>query len=212
MQIFGKDKKPFVVHEVIDHGGESTNVYEYQEIGRYTNFNFADVVSSAIKGKINVADLANLHEGYHYGNGRNEDVLNFLDNHDNQREDPNVLTYKDDYKYKQGVAYMLAWNYGYPRVMSSYYFTDKSQGPPNHGPDTYYATKSPNFNKDLTCNPESGFVCEHRWPEIRRMIGFRSVAGNAKVTELRYGDNMLAFAREGKGFFAINNNGGEYIE
>lgn len=46
---------------------------------------------------------------------------------------------------------MLAWDYGYPRVMSSYYFdVDKiNQGPPNMGRNSGYAVSFlkhlPNF-------------------------------------------------------------------
>lgn len=41
-----------------------------------------------------------------------DDVLNFIDNHDNQRsEPPNVATYKDGNAYKLAVGYMLAWPY-----------------------------------------------------------------------------------------------------
>lgn len=32
---------------------------------------------------------------------------------------------------------MLAWNYGYPRVMSSYYFSSSDQGPPHVENDVY---------------------------------------------------------------------------
>lgn len=61
-------------------------------------------------------------------------VLNFIDNHDNQRsEPPNVVIYKDGSAYKLAVGFMLAWPYGIPRVMSSYYFDSHDQGPPHMG-------------------------------------------------------------------------------
>ncbi|VDM70422.1 unnamed protein product [Strongylus vulgaris] len=62
---------------------------------------------------------------------------------------------------------MLAWTYGYPRVMSSFYFEKTDQGPPNYGVRSGFATRSPSFNPDQTCDPSSGWVCEHRWPTIR---------------------------------------------
>lgn len=43
------------------------------------------------------------------------------------------MTFKDGSLYVMAVAYMLAWPYGYPRVMSSFYFTNNDQGPPSNG-------------------------------------------------------------------------------
>ena len=44
-----------------------------------------------------------------------------------------VITHKTPHQYKQAVAYMLAQDYGYTRIMSSYYFDDTEQGPPHNG-------------------------------------------------------------------------------
>uniref|UniRef100_A0A0K0D6L8 Aldedh domain-containing protein n=1 Tax=Angiostrongylus cantonensis TaxID=6313 RepID=A0A0K0D6L8_ANGCA len=49
--IFGVNQRPFVVHEVIDRGGESVKCTDYLGIGRYTNFNYGAAVSSAAKGE-----------------------------------------------------------------------------------------------------------------------------------------------------------------
>ena len=58
-------------------------------------------------------------------------ALAFLDNHDSQRTDPSgVLTYKDGEAYAIAAAFLLAWPYGRPRLMSSYYFDDADAGPP----------------------------------------------------------------------------------
>jgi alpha-amylase len=57
-------------------------------------------------------------------------VLNFIDNHDDQRYEQNhLLTYKKAELYKLGVAFMLGWPYGIPRVMSSYRFDHNDQVP-----------------------------------------------------------------------------------
>lgn len=70
-------------------------------------------------------------KGYGYGNLDSHDVLAFIDNHDNQRDSsPYVPTYKSGDQYAMSVGFMLAWNYGYPRVMSSYYFSYSDQSPP----------------------------------------------------------------------------------
>ncbi|KAK6757096.1 hypothetical protein RB195_015117 [Necator americanus] len=205
--IFGLNQRPFVVHEVIDRGGEAVKCSDYIGIGRYTNFNFGAAVSSAAKGNSDWKLLSNLGPGYAYGNLEDHDVLNFIDNHDNQRDtSPYVVTYKDGDRYRMAVAYMLAWSYGYPRVMSSYYFSQHDQGPPNSGAGNGYATTSPTFNTDQTCNSASGWVCEHRWPTIREMTKFRSAVEGAAATEIFTDNQRIAFAREGKGFFALNGN------
>ncbi|KHJ93842.1 alpha amylase, all-beta domain protein [Oesophagostomum dentatum] len=219
LQIFGSNKRPFVVHEVIDRGGEAVKCAEYTGIGRYTNFNYGPVVSEAVRGHLSWHKLQSLKEGYAYGNHADNDVLNFIDNHDNQRGG-DVLNYKDGDAYKKAVAFMLAWSYGYPRVMSSYYFDNNDQGPPREGSYNvnYYSsaamwnkgnppllqTKSPSFNQDLTCNPSSGWVCEHRWPITREMAKFRSIVSGTPASKIMTGYKQLAFDRGGRGFFAIN--------
>ena len=63
------------------------------------------------------------------------------------------MTYKDDYQYKLANAFMLAQDYGFKRVMSSYYFDDTDQGPPGNDPG---------------CG--NGWVCEHRWSTTVNMV------------------------------------------
>lgn len=67
-------------------------------------------------------------------------------------------------------AFMLAWPYGFPRVMSSFSFTDKEAGPPMDADENIV---SPTFNDDGSCN--NGWVCEHRWRPIYAMVQFRNV-------------------------------------
>ncbi|KAJ4444269.1 hypothetical protein ANN_06061 [Periplaneta americana] len=77
---------------------------------------------------------------------------------------------------QMAVAFMLAYPYGYPRIMSSYYFTYSDEGPPQDGNGTII---SPSLNSDDTCG--NGWVCEHRWRQIYNMVDFRNV-----VTGERY--------------------------
>ncbi len=41
------------------------------------------------------------------------------------------MTHKTPDTYQFAVAYMLAFDYGFTRVMSSYYFEDTDSGPPH---------------------------------------------------------------------------------
>ncbi|KAH9377689.1 hypothetical protein HPB48_013960 [Haemaphysalis longicornis] len=98
------------------------------------------------------------------------EALVFIDNHDNQRGHGGgggVLTFFEPRLYKMATAFMLAWPYGLPRVMSSYrwprYFRDGNDqnnwiGPPA---DVEWRIKKVLRNPDDTCG--NGWVCEHRF-------------------------------------------------
>ncbi|VDN02941.1 unnamed protein product [Thelazia callipaeda] len=237
VDIFGANQRPFVVHEVIDRGNEAAKAYDYLEIGRYTDFtygalltaitryehkdfrqnfqdknsNFVHKIPKSFK-KFCFSDLQWWGPGYGYGSFESHDLLVFIDNHDNQRDsNPYVLTYKDESLYAMLVGFMLSWNYGYPRVMSSYVFNDFNKGPPNHGVQRRYEIKSPEFEIAYkTCNRSSGWVCEHRWQAIRGMTLFRQNVMNTG-TKIQYAQGQrLAFSRGTKGFFAVNNDADDW--
>merc|ERR1712194_470807 len=78
----------------------------------------------------------------------------FLDNHDTQRDGQAPVTYKSGDIYTLLNVFMLAYPYGYPKVMSSYYFESTKQGPPStpvHGPGS-----------EVHCGNGQPWVCEHR--------------------------------------------------
>lgn len=54
------------------------------------------------------------------------------------------------------------------------------------------------------CN--NGWVCEHRWSEIRNMVRFRNVVGKApRISWWDNNGNQIAFCRGIRGFVAFNN-------
>lgn len=98
------------------------------------------------------------------------DSVTFIDNHDSQRSDPSVLTYKDSKPYKMALAFMLAHSYnGTGRIISSFDFVDTNTPPPQ---DSNGNLISPGFNSDDTCT--NSYICEHRWRQIYNMVGFRN--------------------------------------
>ncbi|KAI1705404.1 alpha amylase, catalytic domain-containing protein [Ditylenchus destructor] len=208
--VFGPNKKAFVVQEVIDMSSDGAiKAGEYAHLGRHTNFNYGLEVSNAVRNieQQNYASLSDLHEGFGYGNLADHEVLTFVDNHDNQRQQRQlgIVTYKEPAIYKMAVGFHLAWTYGYARVMSGYYFENHDDGPPSNGAPSY-ETKSPEFNPDSSCKQEVGWVCEHRWPEIRHLAKFRSDVAGSAVATIHKETHVLAFARLGKGYFAGNND------
>lgn len=118
---------------------------------------------------------------------------------DNQR-DGNVLTYKDGRLYKMANAFHMAWPYGIPRIMSSFYFTNRDMGPPADGSGNI---TPPTFDSNGQCN--NGWVCEHRWHQIKQMVDFRNVVYGTGVSNWwDNGSNQIAFSRGNRGFIVFN--------
>lgn len=108
------------------------------------------------------------------------------------------------------VAFMLAWPYGFPRVMSSFYWDQHWEGGevPLHntfhknerlivytcvhdnmkdknnwmGPphDGNFNIQSPEIKSDDSCG--GGWMCEHRWRQIYNMVKFRNIADGKHAT------------------------------
>ena len=142
--------------------------------------------------------------GENWGLISSDSAVTFTDNHDTQRSSEDVLTYKDGYYYDMANYFMLAHPYGFPKVMSSYYFTDTDAGPPStpvHDGSTVH------------CNDGNTWVCEHRRTGISGMVKFRKAVGSAQDTLWQTDSsnaNRAAFAREGKGFLALNMDPNSY--
>ncbi|XP_075835286.1 alpha-amylase 1-like [Microtus pennsylvanicus] len=141
-------------------------------------------------------------------------ALVFVDNHDNLRGHgvggSTILTFWDARLYKMAVGFMLAHPYGFTRVMSSYYWPRYFEngndinnwfGPPNDNG----ATKEVTINADTTCG--NGWVCEHRWRQIRNMVAFRNIVNGQPFSNWwDNGSNQVAFGRGNKGFIVFNND------
>ncbi|XP_011639361.1 alpha-amylase-like isoform X2 [Pogonomyrmex barbatus] len=200
-QYFPQGARPFITQEVIDYGGEAVSKYEYNSFGTVTEFRYGMEVSNALNGRNQLKWFVNW--GEKWGLLPSGDALVFIDNHDTQRGNANILTYKSSKKYKMAVALMLGHPYGIPRIMSSYYFDHFDATPPQ---DSSGNLKSPMINSDNTCG--NGFVCEHRWRQIYNMVRFRNAVKNTGVNNWwDNGNNQIAFCRGNAGFIAINNDG-----
>jgi alpha-amylase len=100
---------------------------------------------------------------------------------------------------------MLAEPYGYPSILSSYAFDcpgGNSMGPPS---DASGWTLPVTCASSLESATIGQWVCEHRDPYLRNMVGFRKVvAGTDQNHWWDNGANAIAFSRGDKGFVAIN--------
>jgi len=208
--VFGDGARPFIYQEVSDFGGESTSHTEYTPMARVTEFWYGMYVSDVMRGEKEMQYLVNFGEDWDMM--ASGDALAFIDNHDNQRSDPDdIVTFRLSKWYKMAVGYMLAWPYGVPRVMSSFDWTqdivngadqNSWQGPPH---DSSYNTESPTFDDDGACT--NGWICEHRWRQIYNMAVFNNLTQGTEVENWwDNAGNQIAFSRGSAGFVAFNND------
>ncbi|MCB9744974.1 MAG: alpha-amylase family protein [Alphaproteobacteria bacterium] len=187
---------PSVFQEVITPSADDAiDPAEYFGNGRVTEFRHSATLSSVFReGQLNWL----IEWGASWGFHPSESALVFVDNHDNQRGhsygDP--LTYADGGLYTLANAFMLAWPYGRPKLMSSYEIRDPDHGPPMQG-DRVAAV----HDAEGAC--VAPWVCEHR--ASLGMVGFRNAAGDAPVTGWwDNGNDQIAFGREGRAFIVLN--------
>ncbi len=121
--VLAKLNQPAVVfQEVIDQGGEAVSASEYHQNGLVTEFKYSIKLSETFKqGKL--AWLKSFGEAW--GMMPSYKAVVFTDNHDNQRGHGgagSIVTFHDGKLYDLANVFMLAYPYGYPKVMSSYEF------------------------------------------------------------------------------------------
>jgi alpha-amylase len=189
----GVGGSPYVYSEVIEGGAGEVAPEEYAGIGDVTEFRYGDVVGGAFQNG-NLSNLNNLAGQMRLSSG---DAIAFIDNHDTQRNGRARLTYKDGSPYALAEAFMIAWPYGVPQVMSSFTFSNPDAGPPAAGNGTTTAV-----------NCSSGWVCEHRWRTTGNMVALRNAAAGAAVTNWwTNGSNEIAFGRGSAAYVAFNRSG-----
>lgn len=186
-------RRVFIFQEVIGAGGEAVQPSEYVSNGAVTEFKFERTVGHFFKGRAKLKDIRHVINSR--GWMRSDDAVVFVSNHDDQRQNTQAtLTYKDiGNLYYIGEIFSLAYPYGYPKVMSSYFFEDHDQGPPRHG-----------VHSGGACGRE--WVCEHRWRGISNMVEFRGkTSGKFFVSHWwDNGNHQIGFGRGGLGYVMIN--------
>jgi alpha-amylase len=181
-------KNPYMYHEIIDWGDASeVKGSDYHHLGSVYEIRYTAKLTDAIRHKISFGDLKDF--GEPWGFRRHDKAIVYITNHDTQRWDDFYLSYDDSHNYILANIFMLAWPFGTPRVMSSFYFSDPESGPP----------------QTFQCG--ATFVCEHRWKSIKRMALFRKKMKGKDVRNWwTDGEQLISFNRGNKAFILINNS------
>ena len=76
--------------------------------------------------------------------------------------------------YKIATAFVLAWQYGHVRLMSSYFWPQIING--GHDENDWIGPPGNNgAANDVTCF-DGNWICEHRWRQMYTMVRFHNVA------------------------------------
>lgn len=190
------------IQEVIGNSSEAAGIQpgNYVQNGTVTEFGFKSEMNQYFKDK--VAKLKGLNERLSKDLA-SKDANVFVTNWDTARNQ-GALTYKDGAKYQLANAFMLAYDYGTPRLLSDYKWDD---GHNDDGAPGATAASVPDVDMNKECSTNnSAWNCEQRWTSTRGMIAFHNYVGDAEVTDWQDdgGDN-IAFSRDDRGFIAINN-------
>ena len=199
------------VQEVIYHEGEADalNPKNYLRNGKVIEFSYAyqlkqDFFSSVTK-------LKNISKGLTPSPSANV----FVSNWDTERSDE-TLTPALGARYELANAFLLANDYGSPKLMSSYWYGSDTAAGPSGATDTTV----PDVDMNTACKAATGnasdrwqdgqWLCQQRWTSVRGMIGFHNaVQGTSVANWQNDGDNNIGFARrsngQDQGFFAMNN-------
>jgi alpha-amylase len=205
----------FVDQEVTDFGGDAVPKDLYYPTGSVDDFVYtADITAAFTHTDETISTLQHLDTAGFIG--PSEKSIVFTDNHDSQRGHVGsglILSYKRKDVYALANVFMLAYPFGYPRVMSSYVFSDPEAGPPSDAQghtNSVYAAGSTTPNCGLA---PGQWVCEQRWHAIAGMVGFRDFTAYSPVVTNWWSNpddgNQIAFGRgpaEGPstGFVVIN--------
>ena len=195
-----------VISEVIRGPQEPIRPEEYLEAGDVFEFAWGREVAGIVKG--GALRLA-LELGSQDGSATflpSDSAWIFVDNHDTERG-RQTLSYRDGQDYALATALMLAADYGRPVVYSGYAFSDRDAGPEQAADGAVLPASC-----DDAVGPErewddGAWVCQHAWPLVAGVTGWRAVVGPAGPDSTTAVDGrVVTFARGELGWLAANGN------
>lgn len=199
------------IQEVIGNANEAPGIQpkNYFGTGTVTQFDYKSSLASSMYDDIRKLNslASNIGDAAANPNAIPSNLANvFVANWDTARSDG--LSYHDNALYTLANTFMLAYDYGTPRLLSDYKYPNTKNGHDNGAPGAT-ATSVPDVDFDEACSTNTGdWNCQQRWTSTRGMIAFHNYVHGEPVTAMQTDDNkqdLIAFSRGGKGFVAINN-------
>ncbi|XP_050080527.1 alpha-amylase A-like [Anopheles maculipalpis] len=207
--IFPPGSRPFICFDLSYHGlnGAEKSLQarwnEYADLGVIAQDRFAYDIGDILLKRKPFHYFVNL--GTRLGYVPREKALIYVNDPQLQRlpdadGDLSVISVRNRRAYQIGLAFMLAHRYGMVRMTSSFEFLNSSQGPPT---DAQGRIEPVQLDQAGTCR--SPWICEHRWPIVRKMVYFRRVTNGTGVRAwVDNGQNQIGFCRDRVGFVAFN--------
>ena len=190
------DGDPYIVQEVIRADGEPIQPEHYLGSGNVFEFGLAYQLVTWMKTG-SLSSIANIDS---YGFASSASSVTFVDNHDTERN-RQTLSYRDGEKYQLATMLLLASDYGSPVLYSGYAFTINDSSLPQN---------SDGLVADVSCAPfadsydDGEWVCQHRWPGMLGMVGWRSAVGGSPVQDEWSEGDAYAFGRGELGYAIFN--------
>ncbi|GEL94716.1 alpha-amylase [Cellulomonas composti] len=189
-----------IMQEVIRGSAEPISPDEYLGNGQVYEFTYGKELKGVIAGSPGLAlELGDATARY----VPSDDAVVFVENHDTERNG-STLSYQDGTDDALATVLMLAGAYGTPQVYSGYSFTDTDAGPQQlDDGEVVDATcgGDPRPGADLK---DGAWVCQHRWPQVAGMVGWRGVVGDAPVVDTWSEGDAVALGRGQRGFVVVN--------
>ncbi|QRV93162.1 alpha-amylase [Ceratobasidium sp. AG-Ba] len=190
-------KKVYITQEVTYDLGSPILPDEYIKNGDVQEFRYTKKLKSAFSS----TGIAGL-KGAEDDGWLSSAVANvFVSNHDTERSGDSLNYQSSSNMYTLAMVFSLSYPYGTPTILSSFSFSQRSDGPPNGGAGTCSGS-----------NGAGGWLCQHRWAAVAGMVPFFNAAqGTALVNWQNGSAQQIAFGRGSIGFVIINNDGAPWV-
>ncbi|KAG8737470.1 hypothetical protein FRC10_008154 [Ceratobasidium sp. 414] len=191
-------KKLYITQEVTYDPGSPILPDEYVKNGDVQEFRYTKNLKNAFTTSAGIAGL----NGVENNGWLASSVANvFVSNHDTERTGDSLNYNSPSNTYTLAMVFSLSYPYGTPTILSSFSFSQTSDGPPNGGAGTCSGSGGSN-----------GWLCQHRWAAVAGMVPFFNAVQGTALTNWQAGTaQQIAFGRGSIGFVLINNEDWEWV-
>lgn len=189
-----------IISEVIRGSGEPVTPEQYTAIGDVLEFAWGKDVTGMVRGG-SLRLAAGLGTGSTYLPSATAWI--FVENHDSERGRA-TLGYTDGGDYVLANVVMLATDYGRPIVYSGYAFSDRDAGPVQDAGGKVLDAHCPAVVGPDVTYADGEWVCQHRWPAIEGMVGWRDAVGDDPVGDRWEEGDAFALSRGTRGLVVVN--------